>query len=191
MVRYIIGSANGRLIGFPFRCTPSHRSKRVSAERLGHVCESRHRLRYPCPGRTGPNPNQWQTGNAKDIVRAFENLPLLQQTLYLELHGHACDAFKRAAECEMEQKWQDIPELHRISLHTWFPFRLLLKRTIALERYIYTVVARSKFRINHARRRSTVPFSRHHMRNGPFASSRIGGDRYNVYSKEEDVLACD
>lgn len=60
MVRYITGSANGCLVGFLFRCTPPHRSKRVSAERLGHVCESRHRLRYPCPGRTGPNPNQWQ-----------------------------------------------------------------------------------------------------------------------------------
>lgn len=57
-----------------------------------------------------------KTGNAKDIVRAFESLPLLQQTLYLELHGHACDAFKRAAEREMERKWHEIPELHRTVL---------------------------------------------------------------------------
>ncbi|KAF7592476.1 hypothetical protein BBP40_000211 [Aspergillus hancockii] len=57
-----------------------------------------------------------ETGDAKDIVRAFQSLPLLQQTLYLELHGHACDAFKRAAEREMERKWQQIPELHRTVL---------------------------------------------------------------------------
>jgi len=52
-------------------------------------------------------------GNAKDIVRAFESLPSSQQSLYLDLHGHACEPFKRAAEREMEQNWQQIPELHR------------------------------------------------------------------------------
>lgn len=51
--------------------------------------------------------------NAKDIVRAFESLPLSQQNLYLDLHGYACEPFKRAAEREMEQDWQQIPELHR------------------------------------------------------------------------------
>jgi hypothetical protein len=57
-----------------------------------------------------------ETGDANDIVRAFQSLPLPQQTLYLELHQHACGAFKRAAKREMERNWQQIPELHRTVL---------------------------------------------------------------------------
>ena len=51
--------------------------------------------------------------NAKDIVRAFEQLTPSQQERFLELHGYACDSFKQAAGCEMEQTWQEISELHR------------------------------------------------------------------------------
>ncbi|KAK2764551.1 hypothetical protein FQN54_009246 [Arachnomyces sp. PD_36] len=57
-----------------------------------------------------------KAGSAKDIVRAFKNLPLSQQNLYLELYGYACGLFKRSAEHEMGQKWQLIPELHRTVL---------------------------------------------------------------------------
>lgn len=54
--------------------------------------------------------------NAKDIVLAFDQLPLSQQESFLKLHGYACDSFKRAAEREMQQTWQEIPELHRTVL---------------------------------------------------------------------------
>lgn len=43
-------------------------------------------------------------GNAKDIVRAFESLPSSQQSLYLELHGYACEPFKRAGLFALDQK---------------------------------------------------------------------------------------
>lgn len=55
-------------------------------------------------------------GGAKDIVRAFKNLPSSQRNLYLQLHGYACDACKFFAEREMEQNWQQILELHRTVL---------------------------------------------------------------------------
>lgn len=55
-------------------------------------------------------------GNSKDIVRAFESLPKSQQNLYLELHGYACEPFKCHVEREMEQDWQQIPDLHRTVL---------------------------------------------------------------------------
>lgn len=69
----------------------------------------------PCGSRVFAEPALLEVkgGNAKDIVRAFESLPLSQQSLYLDLHGYACEPFKRAAEREMEQNWQQIPELHR------------------------------------------------------------------------------
>lgn len=69
----------------------------------------------PCGSRVIAEPALLEVkgGNAKDIVRAFESLPLSQQSLYLDLHGHACEPFKRAAERDMEQNWQQIPELLR------------------------------------------------------------------------------
>lgn len=57
--------------------------------------------------------------NAKDIVLAFEQLSAPQQELYLQLHAYACDAFKRAAEREMEHTWQEIPKLHRTVLSVY------------------------------------------------------------------------
>lgn len=57
--------------------------------------------------------NREQNSNAKDIVLAFEQLPSSQRELFLKLHGYTCDSFKRAAEREMEQAWQDISELNR------------------------------------------------------------------------------
>lgn len=44
---------------------------------------------------------------------AFGQFSAPQQELYSQLHAYACDAFKRAAEREMEHAWQEIPELHR------------------------------------------------------------------------------
>lgn len=49
-------------------------------------------------------------------MMAFEQLAPPQQELFLQLHGYACNKFKRAAEREMEQAWQDISELHRTVL---------------------------------------------------------------------------
>jgi hypothetical protein len=51
------------------------------------------------------------TGTARDVVTAYENLTSLQQKLHFELHVHACDKFKITTEREMEQEWEKIPEL--------------------------------------------------------------------------------
>ncbi|KFY65616.1 hypothetical protein V496_02447 [Pseudogymnoascus sp. VKM F-4515 (FW-2607)] len=59
------------------------------------------------------------TTDAKVIVRAFEGLSSSQKKAYLELHDYACDLFKRAAEREMDQDWEKIPELHRKVLGVW------------------------------------------------------------------------
>lgn len=57
-----------------------------------------------------------QAVKANDIVEAFKNLPSPQQSLYLDLHGYACDSFKRATESEMGQNWEQIPEIQRTVL---------------------------------------------------------------------------
>ncbi|PVH91474.1 hypothetical protein DM02DRAFT_663967 [Periconia macrospinosa] len=49
-------------------------------------------------------------GDARNILYAFENLSASQQGSYLELHGFACAAFRRAAEQEMGRSWQRMPE---------------------------------------------------------------------------------
>jgi hypothetical protein len=50
---------------------------------------------------------------AREIIQAFEDLSPAQQTSYLELHEYAGDAFKDAVEQELQQSWDEIPELHR------------------------------------------------------------------------------
>lgn len=69
----------------------------------------------PCGSRVFAEPALLEVKgeSAKDIVRAFESLPLSQQNLYLDLHRYACQRFKRAVEREMEQGWKKILELHR------------------------------------------------------------------------------
>ena len=57
--------------------------------------------------------------NANTIVLAFESLPAAQKTTYLELHGFACDAFKRATEHDIGMAWQDLPELCCRILSIW------------------------------------------------------------------------
>ncbi len=52
-------------------------------------------------------------------MRAFKSHPLSEQSLYLELHVYACDAFKRAAERELGQSWQKIPQLDRTVLRIY------------------------------------------------------------------------
>lgn len=54
-----------------------------------------------------------KSGDARNILQAFNSLPTAEQNLYLELHGFACAAFRRAAEQEMGQSWQSMPELQR------------------------------------------------------------------------------
>jgi hypothetical protein len=51
--------------------------------------------------------------DAKDIVVAFESLSFSAQRIYLQLHAYACDRFKSAAEHELGQDWERMPELHR------------------------------------------------------------------------------
>jgi hypothetical protein len=53
------------------------------------------------------------TVDAKEVVRAFEKLPLSEQNLYLELYAYASPEYKSAAERELEQSWEQIPQLHR------------------------------------------------------------------------------
>lgn len=53
------------------------------------------------------------SGDAKDIVGAFEKLTASEQSLYLELRGHASASFKCAAEREMGQSWDEIQDVHR------------------------------------------------------------------------------
>jgi hypothetical protein len=52
-------------------------------------------------------------GDATNILRAFESLSVSKQSLYLQLHGFACAEFRRAAEREMGQSWEMMPELQR------------------------------------------------------------------------------
>jgi antitoxin (DNA-binding transcriptional repressor) of toxin-antitoxin stability system len=52
-------------------------------------------------------------GDARNILQAFESLPTSKQNSYLKLHGFACAEFRRAAENEMGQSWQTMPELQR------------------------------------------------------------------------------
>lgn len=44
-----------------------------------------------------------ENSNAKDIVLAFDQLPLSQQESFLKLHGYACNSFKHTAKREMQQ----------------------------------------------------------------------------------------
>jgi hypothetical protein len=53
----------------------------------------------------------WNHGDARDILQAFESLPASKQSSYLKLHGFACAEFRSAAENETGQSWQTMPEL--------------------------------------------------------------------------------
>jgi hypothetical protein len=72
----------------------------------------------PKPLCTRSPPEKKGPGNApqafaREIIQAFEDLSSAQQTSYLELHAYACDAFKIVIEQELQQSWNEIPELHR------------------------------------------------------------------------------
>jgi hypothetical protein len=54
-----------------------------------------------------------EKGDANDILKAFESLPISQRDLYLGLHGYASTPFKLAAEREMGQNWDALSEVHR------------------------------------------------------------------------------
>jgi hypothetical protein len=58
----------------------------------------------------------WDYGDARNILDAFGTLTASEQSLYLELHGFVCAAFRCAAEQEMGQSWKLMPELQRKAL---------------------------------------------------------------------------